>query len=117
MEHGLHCSLDNKDFSLKFAQGIWFYPNEEEVDCDSEPTSSNPLSCTLSKDRKDVILYSKSNIEVDSRSPAWNGVYSCCLPGECDDGNTSRVTARIYGKVTSCAKCVRNVMNRFPFCN
>ena len=101
VQNGLHCTIDNSRFTIKSPQGKWYYPNGMEVPCDSQSNDSGPLHCRLSSDAKSVILYAKSHPKLDLTSPSWIGAYSCCLPDLCDSGNSSRVTARIYGEFMS----------------
>ena len=95
-ENGLHCLLASSDNALTSAQVTWLYPNGNPVDCSKEVGTWNGIGCSSAANNNGTILYT-SNFGTDWPQE-YSGAYTCCLPGNCADGNNHSITVRIFGQ-------------------
>ena len=96
VENGLQCLLANNDNVVTSAQGKWLYPDGSPVNCDKTlDMNTNPFGCSTTNMSNGVTLF-KYN-QGWSLLLEHSGRYTCCLPGNCSNGDSSRITVRIFG--------------------
>ena len=95
-ENGLHCLLASGENAVTSAQVKWLYPDGSPVDCSKTVNSKNDIGCSNTTNNNGTILYTSR--VVSNWPPEYEGVYTCCLPGNCSDGTSHSITVRIFGQ-------------------
>ena len=99
-QNGLHCILASGDNVVANAQVNWLYPDNNPVDsCSKNFGTSNDIVCSSAINDNETILYTSNS--VTDWPPMYNGVYTCCLLGNCFDVSSDRITVRIFGQSSS----------------
>ena len=101
----MSCIMLSNERTIDSPEGKWNYPNGNPIACTSETELFN---CKLTDDRLGVKLYKNPNLRgADSMKKMFDpGLYSCCLPGKCDDGKSIRATIRIWGRLLQHAETI-----------
>lgn len=94
VQNGLQCLLAGNEESVTEPTGKWLYPAGNVVNCPTSTSHSDPFRCQAGSNNGDngVTLYKSSTTAIGTNV----GVYSCCLPGTCDDGASERLTVQIF---------------------
>ena len=97
VENGLHCLLAGSKSAVTSVQVKWLYPDGSPVNCSKEVSSKNDIGCLNAANDNGTILYTSTAID-NNWPPRYNGVYTCCLQGNCSDGSGQSITVRIFGQ-------------------
>ena len=97
-QNGLHCLLASSDNTnvATSAQVKWLYPDGNHVDCSKEVGKRNDIGCSNAANNNGTILFTSNFI--NDWPQEYSGVYTCCLLGNCSNGNSNRITVRIFGQ-------------------
>ena len=98
-QNGLHCLLASSDNTnaVTSAQVMWLYPNGKPVHCSNTFLyNQNYIGCLNAANSNGAILYTSNS--VNNWPSMYNGVYTCCLPGNCSDDSTNSITVWIFGQ-------------------
>ena len=106
--NGLQCLLASSEIAVSSAQVKWLYPDGNLVDCSKIVAIQNDIGCSNAPNNNGAVLYTSTL--VNDWPSLYNGVYTCCLPGNCFDGSTNSITVQIFGQSS-----LYNNRSYFPF--
>ena len=97
-DNGLQCLLADSANVVTAAQGKWLYPDGNPINCSKKVNPMHPIGCSNTAKNDGATLYAFRS--VTTLPTEHNGVYTCCLPGNCCDGSSSAITVRIFSQLS-----------------
>ena len=98
VDNALQCLLADGANVVTTAQGKWLYPDGNPVNCSKKVNGLNPIGCSSTTNNNGATLYAFKGVA--TLPTEHNGVYTCCLPGNCSDGSSSAITVRIFSQLS-----------------
>ena len=111
-QNGLQCLYAGIEPSMIVAAdeswtGVWRYPSGVNVKCFTSEDVKDPFECT------NVTIDGSSGVTMyrpPTRQTVNNvGLYTCCMPQNCDSPTTERITVKIFGEFLHEHACLCNV--------
>ena len=108
VENGLQCLYAGSEpifVEGESLTGAWRYPDGYDVKCSTSQDLVDPYECTNASD-SGVTLYRRPGRHIGLEV----GIYTCCLPGNCDTASSERIMVQIFGEWVPCNDAQCNIM-------